>query len=333
MGSADDGEQHPQGDAAPRRTFTAECSRCGAPLTVTRFQREAVCDHCGATVFVDEAAVPRARFARALRAWDEGATRAHGAERCVWIADRPWAIGRRIGVGRRCEVWAATLARDPTERVVVKVLAAGADAVAAQRLQHEQRVLEALVASEAPGAHHHARRLPAVVGAGVVAGAASPLEGRSALVLRWCAGFVHTLVDVREHYPGGVLAEHVAWMWRRVLESLAFAHAAGWAHGALEAAHLLVHAKDHGVLPVAWGAAAPATPEARAADARAAALAVAQVMDGAEVPAAMAALVTEVVRHPAEHADAWALRERVGEVARACFGPPRFVPFPMPGWG
>jgi tRNA A-37 threonylcarbamoyl transferase component Bud32 len=143
---------------------------------------------------------------------------------------------------------------------------------------------------------------------------------------------VHTFEEVREEFPNGVEAHHAPWLWRRILEVLSFVHRSGWAHGAITPAHLLVHPREHGVLPVGWGDAREATPEAVAADVRASARAVGYLLDGSETPQSVAALLIEVSKKPDAHGDAWALREKVGEVARGAFGPPRFMHFAMPGW-
>jgi len=56
------------------------------------------------------------------------------------------------------------------------------------------------------------------------------------------------------------------------------------------------------------------------------------LLEGSKTPASIAQLLDDVERSPEELRNAWALRERIGEVARAAFGPPRFMPFAMPGW-
>jgi hypothetical protein len=311
---------------------TVKCSACGAPATATRFQRSATCAFCGVTFFIDPDAVPRARFAAALVEWNEQGQVGHDAQRCVGLAGRTWALRTRLARGDSCDVYEGTLARTPTERVVVKILRRGANDDARTRLHHEHDVLARLAASTAPGADTFATRVPNVVARGVVGAGGSDYAGREALVLRWQSGFVHTFAEVREAYPTGVAAHHSAWIWRRVLEVLSFAHRSGVAHGAITPAHLLVHPREHGVLPVGWGRAVEATPSAVAADLRESARAVGFVLDGSDTPVSVAQLLVDVARRPEDHTDAWALRERVGEVARAAFGPPTFIPFEMPGW-
>lgn len=306
---------------------TVSCSSCGAPIETSRFARSAVCGHCRATVFIDPDAVERARFRDAFAWWQNPAAQGFAAEDIVRVGDRTWALRQRIGRGRTCDVHAGTLARWPSERVVVKLARIDADPAG---LAREHEVLQTLQRSTANGAEHLALRVPMPVVRGIVDGGSH--GGRHALVLRWISGFVHTLVEVRLAHPQGVSPRAAVWMWRRVLESLAFAHRSGVAHGGITPARLLVHAREHGVMVVGWGLAREADATACADDLAATARAIDSVLAGADTPRELAALVADVARSPASQGDAWALRERVGQVAEACFGPPQFEHFAMPGW-
>jgi hypothetical protein len=62
----------------------------------------------------------------------------------------------------------------------------------------------------------------------------------------------HALTEVRAAYPGGVDPRDVAWMWRRLLVALGFAHRAGVLHGAVLPEHVLIHPGDHGLVLVDW---------------------------------------------------------------------------------
>lgn len=44
----------------------------------------------------------------------------------------------------------------------------------------------------------------------------------------------------------------VAWMWRRLLTALGWAHRAGVTHGAVLPEHVLIHPEDHGLVLVDW---------------------------------------------------------------------------------
>ncbi|OHV05325.1 protein kinase family protein [Mycobacterium talmoniae] len=64
-------------------------------------------------------------------------------------------------------------------------------------------------------------------------------------------GFV-TLADVAAAYPDGLDPRDYAWMHRRLLRALAAVHAAGWVHGALTPANILIHPAAHGVVLAGW---------------------------------------------------------------------------------
>lgn len=74
---------------------------------------------------------------------------------------------------------------------------------------------------------------------------------RRASVLGWLDGFV-SLADVRRAYPGGLDPRDAAWMWRRLLVALGFAHRAGVIHGAVLPPHVMVHPAEHGLVLVDW---------------------------------------------------------------------------------
>src|SRR6516164_8396933 len=56
----------------------------------------------------------------------------------------------------------------------------------------------------------------------------------------------------------------MAWMWRRLLVALGFAHRCGLVHGAVLPEHVLIQPHDHGLVLIDWAyavAASPATGE------------------------------------------------------------------------
>ncbi len=63
---------------------------------------------------------------------------------------------------------------------------------------------------------------------------------------------LHSLIEVRQAYPDGLDARDVAWMWRRLLVALGFAHRAGLVHGAVLPGHVLIEPAGHGVVLVDW---------------------------------------------------------------------------------
>jgi hypothetical protein len=277
-----------------------------------------------------------------------------GARGVATVGGVPYRVRGRVARGESGDVYLAERDRPLTERVVLKVPRAPGDE---PRLARAWAAVGALRASRAPGAAHFVDRLPRPVAHGPLrAGGAAE---RRASVYGWPSGFVHTFDDVARAHPGGVDPRAAVWLWRRTLEALGFVHASGWAHGAVSPRHLLVHARDHGVLLVGWSRAArwgaerspgpaggrsgegpPAlasgAPPGPADDIEASARCVAGVLGGyAAAPEPLATLLARHARPApdgAREVDAWALARRLDEAARRAFGPRGYCPFAMPGW-
>lgn len=64
-------------------------------------------------------------------------------------------------------------------------------------------------------------------------------------------GFV-ALADVKTAYPAGLDPRDAAWMWRRLLVAVGFAHQAGVIHAAVVPDHVLIHPADHGLVLIDW---------------------------------------------------------------------------------
>jgi hypothetical protein len=253
----------------------------------------------------------------------------------LWIGGLRYAILGKIARGDASDVFMARRDARITELVVIKVLRAIGDL---DLLAREQEVLEGLEKSTAPGTPHMARLLPQRVDHGIARVGMHGDDGeRRVSVFRWRSGFVHTIEDVLTAYSKPIDPAHAVWMWKRVLEQLAWAHQSGVVHGSIAPAHALVHARDHGVVLIGWSRALRGDDPSR--DIAASARMMMQLVGGGDdrvpetVPAPLAQLMTtHALTEPGAERDAWALRGRLDAVARECFGPPRFVPFPMPGW-
>jgi hypothetical protein len=292
------------------------CPGCGAPLPSDALLRVVTCAFCAASVAAEEGLVSAAAFRRARAELDDEAR-----ERAdLSVAGVPYRVLARVAAGEHSDVFLAERAHRITERVIVKVLREGGDGAA---LDREWSALEALHASTAQGAPLMSRRLPQLVGRGAASDSRRP-----ALVFRAASGFVHTLEDVRRAYPSGVDARHAIWMWRRILELLGWVHRSGFVHGAINPAHAILHARDHGVMLVGWSSAV------RSFDTRtdlaASARAIAHLL-GSEVPASIAELVRASASAPFTD-DAWQLKDAVAQAARQVYGPPAYVRLAMPGW-
>jgi serine/threonine protein kinase len=86
---------------------------------------------------------------------------------------------------------------------------------------------------------------------------------RQVNVLPYWEGW-YSLQEVHEAYPRGIDAKDVAWMWRRILVALGFAHANNVIHGAVLPIHILISPQQHGVILIDWSYAVldpPATGE------------------------------------------------------------------------
>jgi hypothetical protein len=74
---------------------------------------------------------------------------------------------------------------------------------------------------------------------------------RSGNVLERLDGFIG-LDKVAERFPAGLDPRDVAWIWRRVLVAIGFAHRAGLIHGAVLPPHLMIAPHAHGLTLIDW---------------------------------------------------------------------------------
>ncbi|MFJ9416444.1 MULTISPECIES: molecular chaperone DnaJ [unclassified Streptomyces] len=163
----------------------------------------------------------------------------------------------------------------------------------------------------------------------------------------------HTLTDVRAAHPDGLEPRDAAWMWRRLLVALGWAHRAGLVHGAVLPDHLLIHPGQHGLVLVDWcystalGERVPALverhrdhyppevtgrrPATEATDIHLASRTMATLM-GERAPQPMRAFLRGCTL-PAEARrphDAWRLLAELDELLDRLYGPRTFRPFAMP---
>lgn len=280
----------------------------------------------------------------------------------VTVAGVAYVIEGRIASGEGCDVLLARRDARITERVVLKVVRALADS---DLLAREWAVLQSLHDSRAQGAEHFTTLLPQPVAHGPL----TPSEpSRLASVFRWRSGFVHTFEDIRSEHPRGVDPQTAVWLWKRTLELLGFVHRSGYVHGAVLPRHLLVHARDHGVvltgysravryfarsteaLPArsadaegfypedVWAGAAPDVATDLTMAARSVLFALgadpAKTLAPDTVPEPIAALLNLYASSTTSGRsdDAWALMEQVGHAGKLAYGPPRYHKLSMPGW-
>lgn len=247
----------------------------------------------------------------------------------LWAGGRRWALGERIAASEASDVFFAQRDHRLTELAVIKIPRTEA---ARRSAVHEHEVLSQLASSQAPGAAHFSRLVPQPIAAGRARLGLRGDEGeRDAFVRRHASGFVHTLADVRDQYPRGIDGTAAVWMLKRISEVLCFVHESGWVHGRLTREHLLVNARDHGVLLIGFSSAERVGE--RGVDVREdvrQAVAVIAALMGGGIGSSPAPIRSIFEGDPA--ASAWDLREAVSAAGRAAYGPPRYVPFAMPGW-
>lgn len=164
----------------------------------------------------------------------------------------------------------------------------------------------------------------------------------------------HPLTEVAAAHPDGLDPRDAAWMWRRLLTALGWAHRARLVHGAVFPEHVLIHPRLHGLVLVDWCYATatdthvpllvdrhrdsyppeipgrlPATP---ATDIHLAARCMRQLM-GERAPGPMRAFLRACVlpSQAARPQDAWRLLGELDELLERLYGPRSFRPFTMPG--
>ena len=306
------------------------CPQCAAPLPRAARWRTVNCSYCGATIVRGDETVRRAAFAEALRRSRQAAA---GGTELRW-RDARYTVVQALGRGEFSDVLLARRLGAAPELVTFKI-AVGASGDRA--LQREVATLTALQALQGPGSAYFSRRLPQPIGLG--AATVSDRPGmHTALALRHPSGHWGSLADVQAANPQGVDPRHGVWLWRRMLEVLAFVHQHGWAHRDLVPEHALVQPADHGVRLIGWTRAERASPAVCARDLMQAAWTVRSVLHGAApgepgVGAHTPAPLAELLRQCSEDA---AAAQRLGAsgieaalttAARAAFGAPQFVLF------
>ncbi len=86
---------------------------------------------------------------------------------------------------------------------------------------------------------------------------AFPYEEQTTGIMRRITVLSHvnglfSLKEVKEAYPRGIDAKDMAWIWRRVLLALDFAHTNKLIHGGVLPTHILIHPEQHGVVLIDW---------------------------------------------------------------------------------
>jgi serine/threonine protein kinase len=77
-------------------------------------------------------------------------------------------------------------------------------------------------------------------------------QPRRVNVLALAEGPYYSLKEVRAAYPQGIDAKDMAWIWRRLLIVLGFAHMSNVFHGAVLPTHILIQPDNHGLVLIDW---------------------------------------------------------------------------------
>lgn len=270
----------------------------------------------------------------------------------VCISTKRWTYGveREIARGDSCNVYSATY-RNPAAAVdlrrdaVLKIARSPRDN---DLMGNEARAIRQIL-SDADTYDHSQPYMPRYIESFTIGSG----ERRRGNAFQFVEGLV-TLDRVREVYQRGVHPKDMAWMFRRILFVLGFAHANGVIHGAVLPQHVLLMPEHHGVVLVDWRAAAISGGKIKALSSVDRSWYPAQVLDGKEatrdVDLHMATLCMEYVVGGRECLpkplraflkgcrvgavpEAWEIRDEFDDLIERMWGPRKFRPFSMPATG
>lgn len=167
----------------------------------------------------------------------------------IRVGDLVFLLQARLGRGNSSEVFLALRLDTHWERVVIhRALSSDTDGP----LAREYAVLTALLSFDGNGSAYFSQRIPEAIALGHCAN-----TGRETLVTRPISGCWGSLLDVMRHRSRVIDPRHGVWIWRRILDTLGYLHANGWAHGDVHPGHVLVQPADHGAFLIDWKNARP----------------------------------------------------------------------------
>ncbi len=147
---------------------------------------------------------------------------------------------------------------------------------------------------------------------------------------------LYSLAEVRAAYPAGVDPKHLAWMWRRLLTVLGFAHASRVLHSAVKLEHVLIEPREHKLVLIGWSSAVTLNSDWRAGglDASplradlAAAAGMVRLLAPSDIDPALVRYFDRA--QSSSDVDASSLLADFDRLIDAMWGPRTFVPFEMP---
>ncbi|MGD8373931.1 MAG: hypothetical protein PVI21_03680 [Candidatus Woesebacteria bacterium] len=132
------------------------------------------------------------------------------------------------------------------------VLKVAVDPVSNSLIQAEASALRILHDSTRPSDASFLSYLPRLIETlGYREGANAPVRQANVLAFEMSDGFV-SLEEIKSAYPRGIHPKDAAWIWRRLLLTMAYAHSKKVIHGAILPSHILVHPKYHGIALIDW---------------------------------------------------------------------------------
>jgi hypothetical protein len=177
----------------------------------------------------------------------------------VVVEGATYRVMDRIAVGSVCTIYRCRFAAETKEPAEVEgVFKIARAAQSSALVANEAAILRQLHRADPQG--RFTRFLPQVQ-ASMALSDDPQSQARQANVLRLheeirSPDALYSLADVRNAYPSGVDARHVAWIWRRLLSVLGFAHTHGVVHTAVLPMHVLLEPVGHKLVLVDWCCAA-----------------------------------------------------------------------------
>jgi serine/threonine protein kinase len=176
----------------------------------------------------------------------ESATSAEFAPFLIRTKTHSYSVERLLFRGDLCSLHGCSpLNGNEQSRVIAKVPIAPGDN---DLVSNEARILEHLRSNENYGTCRHF--VPQLLDALPYREKATGVT-RQVNILEYTAG-LYSLKEVRKAYPKGVDSKDMAWIWRRLLVALGFAHASHVIHGCVLPTHILIHPAQHAVVLIDW---------------------------------------------------------------------------------
>jgi serine/threonine protein kinase len=124
-------------------------------------------------------------------------------------------------------------------------------------VENEAKILRLLYPRDAPDEKFY-RYLPRIIASFDNPTVVNPTVMMSFQPLRhvsnlmpWFTGYI-TLAEILKAYPKGIDYRDLAWMLKRTLAGIGFAHQHGVIHGAMIPPHVMVHGEGHGAKLIDW---------------------------------------------------------------------------------